>query len=299
MNHSPPNVPILEDDDERMLQDSLRTMAPLDTAAMKGKVALRLGLGGTSPTATTSMGTSLAAHSVPIFSGAAGTALVLGGILFMQQADPASSTETPNRPGSTEEQRRAAPSDAPDTVVAPDARSLPSVPIDETNGSSTQDARLFSGESPASQAEIASERIDRVRRGEGASKTSVDPSSLPLSKTSSRSLPPSRHHADDAKSAAALEVQPVSAPHLLYQATRALRQSGDPARALELLDEYKAAGRGSSEEVLALTMEAYSRLGSPRAFSLAQRYLETYEHGRYRVTATRILARAKRSGGRP
>jgi len=86
---------------------------------------------------------------------------------------------------------------------------------------------------------------------------------------------------------------PAAGPHPLYAAATALRKENDPARALSLLraaEQSTPALRGT-EEVLALTLEAESRLGSPRAASLARSYLTRFPQGRYRTLAEQVLRR--------
>jgi hypothetical protein len=84
--------------------------------------------------------------------------------------------------------------------------------------------------------------------------------------------------------------------NLLYEAARALRQEGNPGKALKLLEEAAKAvpGAGHSEEAEALRMEATYRLGGAQARTLAENYLKRFPNGRFRVTADNILAQLGR-----
>jgi len=80
---------------------------------------------------------------------------------------------------------------------------------------------------------------------------------------------------------------------LVFDAMRALRREGHPERAAKLLDEYlRRYPAGSlAEEALALSIEASTALGDPRAKNLADRYLAHYPAGRFRAAAERARAR--------
>ncbi len=83
----------------------------------------------------------------------------------------------------------------------------------------------------------------------------------------------------------------ASEANLLFEATRALRREGNPARATQLLAEYhKKFPRGAlSEEALALSLEAAVARGDARAEKLARRYLELYPQGHFVDKAKRAL----------
>jgi outer membrane protein assembly factor BamD (BamD/ComL family) len=74
---------------------------------------------------------------------------------------------------------------------------------------------------------------------------------------------------------------------------RALRQDGQPDRAARSLDEYlKRHPDGElAEEALALSIEAATMRGDPRAKDIASRYLAKYPSGRFRSAAERARAR--------
>jgi hypothetical protein len=80
---------------------------------------------------------------------------------------------------------------------------------------------------------------------------------------------------------------------LVFDAMRALRREGHPERAAKLLDEYlrRYPGGSLAEEALALSIEASTALGDPKARSLADRYLAHYPAGRFRAAAERARAR--------
>ena len=86
---------------------------------------------------------------------------------------------------------------------------------------------------------------------------------------------------------------PASERALVFDAMRALRREGQPARAARLLDEYlRSYPRGLlAEEALALAIEAASANGDPRTKSFADRYLSNYPEGRFRAAALRARAR--------
>jgi TolA-binding protein len=81
-------------------------------------------------------------------------------------------------------------------------------------------------------------------------------------------------------------------PTQVAEAVRALRKSGDPARAQALLDQYlRSNPRGAlAEDALALSIEAAAARRDPRAAELARRYLTRYPHGRFRAVAERALS---------
>jgi hypothetical protein len=81
--------------------------------------------------------------------------------------------------------------------------------------------------------------------------------------------------------------------HLVFDAMRALRQEGRPERASQLLDEYLSRfPRGPlTEEAMALSIEAKTRTGDPRAKDLAARYLARFPSGQFRVAAERAVKR--------
>jgi len=80
---------------------------------------------------------------------------------------------------------------------------------------------------------------------------------------------------------------------LVFDAMRALRREGHPEQAAKLLNEYlRRYPQGSlAEEALALSIEAATALGDPKAKALADRYLRLYSTGRFRATAERARAR--------
>jgi hypothetical protein len=77
-------------------------------------------------------------------------------------------------------------------------------------------------------------------------------------------------------------------PTQVLQAIRALRHSGDPARASALLAQYLSTHPHGvlSEDALALSIEAALARHDPRsAADIARRYLGTFPTGRYRAFA--------------
>jgi TolA-binding protein len=80
---------------------------------------------------------------------------------------------------------------------------------------------------------------------------------------------------------------------LVFDAMHALRREGHPEQAAKLLDEYlRRYPQGSlAEEALALSIEAFTSLGDPKAKNLADRYLILYPNGRFRAAAERARAR--------
>src|SRR5664280_777220 len=80
---------------------------------------------------------------------------------------------------------------------------------------------------------------------------------------------------------------------LVFDAMRALRREGHPERAASLLAQYlRRYPEGSlAEEALALSIEAATVLGDPRARGLADQYLARYPAGRFRSAAERARAR--------
>jgi hypothetical protein len=96
---------------------------------------------------------------------------------------------------------------------------------------------------------------------------------------------------------AATQVKPTPPPGkdaetgLLFEATRALRRDGDPARAAALLDDYfRRYPHGTlGEEALATSIEAAMARNDARAPALARRYLARYPNGHFRKAAERAL----------
>jgi outer membrane protein assembly factor BamD (BamD/ComL family) len=86
---------------------------------------------------------------------------------------------------------------------------------------------------------------------------------------------------------------PASEKVLVFDAMRALRREGHPEQAAKLLNDYlRRYPQGSlAEEALALSIEAFTALGDPKAKSLADRYLALYPAGRFRAAAERARAR--------
>lgn len=94
---------------------------------------------------------------------------------------------------------------------------------------------------------------------------------------------PEKANASRSKSSPA--ASSVATENLLYEAARALRSRGDASGALRLLDEHGRRVPGGGEEALALRIEALAKLGSPKAKTVAERYLATYPKGRFRRLA--------------
>jgi hypothetical protein len=82
------------------------------------------------------------------------------------------------------------------------------------------------------------------------------------------------------------------ASNLVMDAMRALRQEGRPDSAAKQLDEYlrRHPSGALAEEALALSVEAATERGDPRARDLAERYLARYPSGRFRRAAERARA---------
>ena len=80
---------------------------------------------------------------------------------------------------------------------------------------------------------------------------------------------------------------------LVFDAVRALRQDRAPTHALELLQQYSQLHpRGPlAEEVLALSIEAATMCGDPRAQALIDRYLSRYPSGHFRAAVETSRAR--------
>lgn len=83
---------------------------------------------------------------------------------------------------------------------------------------------------------------------------------------------------------------------LVFDAVRALRQDRAPVHALELLQEYSQLHpRGPlAEEVLALSIEAATMCGDPRAQALIDQYLSRYPTGHFRAAVETSRARLSR-----
>jgi len=80
----------------------------------------------------------------------------------------------------------------------------------------------------------------------------------------------------------------------VHEAAKALRQDGNPERALQLLENSRGASSGPlDEEALALRIEASLASGNGRHGKLAAQYLKQYPHGRYRELVQRALADRK------
>jgi|RhiMethySRZTD1v2_1073278.scaffolds.fasta_scaffold25167_4 hypothetical protein len=99
---------------------------------------------------------------------------------------------------------------------------------------------------------------------------------------------PQRSRAAPAKPRASAED-----PAPVLDAIRALRKSGDPARAQKLLDAYLVANpRGAlSEDALGLAIEAAAARRDPRAADYAKRYLALFPNGRFRAVALKAARR--------
>lgn len=80
---------------------------------------------------------------------------------------------------------------------------------------------------------------------------------------------------------------------LLVDAISAMRASHDPQRAWALAGDYlrRCPDGPLVEEALALSIEASTALGDPRARALAARYLGSYPGGRFHEAAERALSR--------
>jgi hypothetical protein len=80
---------------------------------------------------------------------------------------------------------------------------------------------------------------------------------------------------------------------LVFDSMRALRRDGQPERAAKLLDEYlrRYPNGALAEEALALSIEAATMRGDPRAKDLANRYLLRYPSGQFQHAAERARAR--------
>ncbi len=87
--------------------------------------------------------------------------------------------------------------------------------------------------------------------------------------------------------------KPSEQVKLVFDSMRALRRDGQPERAARLLDEYlrRYPGGALAEEALALSIEAASMLGEPRAKDLANRYLARYPNGQFQKAAERARTR--------
>jgi hypothetical protein len=78
---------------------------------------------------------------------------------------------------------------------------------------------------------------------------------------------------------------------LMMEALQA-RRAGDSARAQELTTEYqkKYPNGALKEEALAIAFESAAARKDPNAAKLAQRYLASFPHGRFRAQAEQVLA---------
>ena len=78
---------------------------------------------------------------------------------------------------------------------------------------------------------------------------------------------------------------------LMMEALQA-RRAGDTARAQELTAEYqkKYPNGALKEEALAIAFESAASRKDPSAARLAQKYLATFPHGRFRAQAEQVLA---------
>jgi hypothetical protein len=79
---------------------------------------------------------------------------------------------------------------------------------------------------------------------------------------------------------------------LVFGAMHALRREGRPDRAAKLLDEYRRRypSGALAEEALALSVEAATLRGDPRAKALADAYLARYPGGQFQKAAERARA---------
>lgn len=78
---------------------------------------------------------------------------------------------------------------------------------------------------------------------------------------------------------------------LVHRAVKELRGGGDPERARQLLEQYRAANPSGelAEEALVLSIEAAVAKGDPDAQRLARQYLARYPNGRFVAAARRVL----------
>jgi len=78
---------------------------------------------------------------------------------------------------------------------------------------------------------------------------------------------------------------------LVHRAVKELRGGGDPERARQLLEQYRAANPSGelAEEALVLSIEAAVAKGDPDAQRLARQYLTRYPNGRFVAAARRVL----------
>jgi hypothetical protein len=109
----------------------------------------------------------------------------------------------------------------------------------------------------------------------------------PARRAEERSSKAARTAVARSSSAAEKALPPGEDPAPVLEAIRALRRSGDPARAQKLLDEYLASNpRGAlSEDALGLAIEAAAARHDPRAADYARRYLARFPNGRFRAVA--------------
>lgn len=101
---------------------------------------------------------------------------------------------------------------------------------------------------------------------------------------------PAREEAPSA--ARARSVAPSEPASLVFGAMHALRREGRPDRAAKLLDEYRRRypNGALAEEALALSVEAATLRGDPRAKALADAYLARYPGGQFQKAAQRARA---------
>jgi hypothetical protein len=137
---------------------------------------------------------------------------------------------------------------------------------------------------------VSSDDLPLVLQVELPSRQSVRPRSVDASQTAIEASDPVKT-SRTAKSAE--NVKQAEDVKLVFDAMRALRRDGRADVASRQLEEYlrRFPSGTLAEEALALSIEAASVRGDPRAKHLANRYLALYPSGRFQKAAERVRAR--------
>jgi hypothetical protein len=158
-----------------------------------------------------------------------------------------------------------------------------------------------SGSSPGAKAKLTPSPAASVLGSQGASQRALEPAAaapevVVQAEIDTPSIPEAQPYTrSNARSPtkASEQSKPSEQVKLVFDSMRALRRDGQPERAARLLDEYlrRYPGGALAEEALALSIEAATMLGDPRAKDMANRYLARYPNGQFQKAAERARAR--------